>query len=165
MHFSGVLISISVPDVMTLPSFCTFSVASGHKPASLFPYFPYCTNSIEMVVPRGQVNWRYSLSQPARWYVRNVPDSSAGRKGLKEQNFIDLSFSSECKNFHFWLWSGPLRKPLSTTFHAVFIYVRPSSKGEKWVREAGMKVKYNVKIYFSHPKSYLKHTQSSSGPL
>lgn len=39
--------------------------------------FPYCANSIDICVPRGQLNDIYSASQPAFWYVLSVPASSA----------------------------------------------------------------------------------------
>lgn len=38
---------------------------------------PYCANSIDIWVPRGQLSDIYSASQPAFWYVRSVPASSA----------------------------------------------------------------------------------------
>lgn len=140
MHFSGVLISISVPDVITLPSFCTFSVASGHKPASLFPYFPYWTNSMEMVVPRGQVNWRYSLSQPARWYVRNVPDSSAGREGLEKEKkklywFIVLKWVQKL-SFLIVKWAS---KSLQAQPSMLFLFMSDLTQKErrKWSERGG----------------------------
>lgn len=92
MHFSGVLISISVSELMTLPSLSVLSVVSGHKPWLCSPpYLPYCANSMEMVVPRGQLNCTYSWSQPAFWYVLRVPESRAERRS-KWRQIIDLWF-------------------------------------------------------------------------
>lgn len=54
--------------------------------------FPYCANSIDICVPRGQLNDIYSASQPAFWYVLSVPASSAEKlmKIEKERNKITM---------------------------------------------------------------------------
>lgn len=148
MHFSGVLISISVPEFMTFPSFCVFSVVSGHKPSfGSPPYLPYWANSIEIVVPRGQFNWTYSWSQPALWYVLKVPDSKAGKK-RKVEEYIDL-----------WAPTVDLKKffrfrATFSVFGSVFLLIWPFSK------RSMMSEFYN--IYYSAPKSYLNISRSSS---
>lgn len=81
MHFSGVSISISVPELMTFLSLSVSSVVSGQRPALPSPpYFPYCANSIDIVVPLGHPSCTYSWSQPAFWYVRRVPAKRAVKK-------------------------------------------------------------------------------------
>lgn len=40
-------------------------------------FLTYCAISIEILVPRGQLNDIFSESHTFFWYVRNVPDSSA----------------------------------------------------------------------------------------
>lgn len=77
MQLTGAFISISVPELIT-PSLCVSSVISGHSAGS--PVLPYCANSMDIVVPRGQLNCTYSWSQPAVWYVLKVPDSKAAKK-------------------------------------------------------------------------------------
>lgn len=47
------------------------------SPLSVFPYWAI---SIDMLVPRGQLNAMYSASQPAFWYVLSVPASNAVNK-------------------------------------------------------------------------------------
>lgn len=47
--------------------------------------FPYWAISIDMLVPRGQLNAMYSASQPAFWYVLSVPANSAVNLNEKEQ--------------------------------------------------------------------------------
>ena len=41
------------------------------------PFFSYCANSMEILVPRGQLNDTRSESHVVFWNVRNVPDSNA----------------------------------------------------------------------------------------
>lgn len=136
MHFSGVLISISVPDVIIFESFCVFSVVSGHIAGSLFPYFPYCTNSIEIVVPRGQVNWRKSWSQPARWYVRKVPDSSAAMKRNQKEKVLliyrTLVWKKKIQEKSLISREATHKKPLSIAYYAFWMSDPFQKKNGMW---------------------------------
>lgn len=42
-----------------------------------FLFFTYCANSMDMLVPRGQLNDTRSESHVVFWNVRNVPDNNA----------------------------------------------------------------------------------------
>lgn len=55
--------------------------------------FPYCAISIDMLVPRGQLNAMYSASQPAFWYVLSVPASNAANKKKPKLIFSDFDAS------------------------------------------------------------------------
>lgn len=60
-HFSGALISISVP-ALTTPSWMMFDVTVTHSFSIVVGI--YCATSMEMDVPRGQLNVMGSCSQP-----------------------------------------------------------------------------------------------------
>jgi hypothetical protein len=87
-HFSGAFISISVP-AFTTPSWIMFPVAVTHSFSIVVGM--YCATSIEMDVPRGQLNVMGSCSQPFRVEVRKVCDNNAGRR-KREKKMINLMF-------------------------------------------------------------------------
>lgn len=65
------------------------------------PFFSYCASSIEMLVPRGQLNDTRSASHVVFWNVRNVPDSNAvythkkGRNEKEKQQVLLSVFNTD----------------------------------------------------------------------
>lgn len=53
------------------------SSANRNLPPTVFPYW---ATSMDMLVPRGQLNDTISVSHPAFWYVLSVPDRRAAIK-------------------------------------------------------------------------------------
>lgn len=150
MHFSGVLISISVSELMTFPSLSVFSVVSGHKPWLCSPpYFPYCANSMEIVVPRGQLNCTYSWSQPAFWYVLKVPESRAEKRRM-EINYWFMVPSSGLE----WMKRFFV---LHTHVHSLLLIFSPIllTLFKVKVKEPDECCQKYMKFICSHPKSYL----------
>lgn len=153
MHFSGVLISISVSELMTFPSLSVFSVVSGHKPWLCSPpYFPYCANSMEMVVPRGQLNCTYSWSQPAFWYVLKVPESRAERRSKWKKNYWFMVPSSGLEWTERFLFSARtcIRFMLFSAQSRLLTLFKV-----KEAKEPDECCQKYMKFICSHPKSYL----------
>lgn len=62
------------------------------------PFFSYCANSMEMLVPRGQLNETRSESHVVFWNVRNVPESNAKFSEMdKEKEKISILFQVYAK--------------------------------------------------------------------
>lgn len=58
-----------------------------YLPLSVLPYWAI---SIDICVPRGQLNAMYSASQPAFWYVLSVPANSAVNREKNICNFSEI---------------------------------------------------------------------------
>lgn len=76
------------------------------------PFFSYCANSMDMLVPRGHASVTFSESHVVFWYVLNVPDSKAAERNNKRK-----------KKLLYVLFTLGKRKPSVTTASLNFCFV------------------------------------------